>query len=146
VDEAQKYALVAGFAKNVPQNAALGIKVVLIARAEAVFELPYADHLIGNPDTGVIHGGVITTLLDGISGCAVLAGLDKLEPLATLDLRIDYLKPATPNRSVFAKATCYHITKNVAFTRAVAYHDDESDAIAHSVGTFMLGTNGASKS
>ena len=145
MDDAQKYALVATFAKNVPQNVALGLKVISIARGEAVFELPWAPHLVGNPDTGVLHGGAITTMLDGISGSAVFAAVAKLQPIATLDLRIDYLKPATPHRSVFARATCYHVTKNVAFTRAVAYHDDASDAIAHAVGTFMLGTKGGSK-
>ena len=58
MDDAQKYALVATFAKNVPQNVALGLKVISIARGEAVFELPWAPHLVGNPDTGVLHGEI----------------------------------------------------------------------------------------
>jgi uncharacterized protein (TIGR00369 family) len=132
--------LVRGFSMNVPHNKALGMKIVDMQPREALFELPYSDHLVGNPDTGVIHGGAITALLDGASGAAVFAALTDFVPIATLDLRIDYLRPAEAGKSVMAKATCYKLTKNVAFTRGVAYHDDPEDPIAHSVGTFMLST------
>jgi acyl-coenzyme A thioesterase PaaI-like protein len=60
--------------------------------------------------------------------------------IATLDLRIDYMKPATPHREVRARAHCYKMTRHVAFVRGVAFHDDEADPIATSAGTFMLGT------
>jgi acyl-coenzyme A thioesterase PaaI-like protein len=70
----------------------------------------------------------------------VFAALTQLAPIATLDLRIDYLRPADTGRDVIAHATCYKLTRNVAFTRAVAYHDDEADPIASAVGTFMLAT------
>jgi len=84
--------------------------------------------------------GVIATLVDGSCGLALLGHLGRFEPIATLDLRIDYLRPATAHQSVIARATCYKVTRNVAFTRAVAYHDDPDDPIAHSVGTFMVST------
>jgi len=126
---------------NIPQNVALGISPVEVRPAEALLQLPYDEKLVGNPDTGVIHGGVITTLLDVTSGTAVYAALDELVPIATLDLRIDYLRAADPGKTVLARATCYKKTRNVAFTRAVAYHaDDPSDPIAHAVGTFMQST------
>jgi acyl-coenzyme A thioesterase PaaI-like protein len=63
-------------------------------------------------------------------------------PIATLDLRIDYLRPAEAGRAVRCRASCYKQTRNVAFTRAVAFHDDPGDPIAHSVGTFMISTRG----
>ena len=137
--------LVRGFSGNVPHNHALGIQIVDMQPKVALFRLPYDGKLVGNPDTGVIHGGAITALLDGASGAAVFAALEELVPIATLDLRIDYLRPAEPHRDVMARATCYKMAKNVAFTRAVAYHDDESDPIAHSVGTFMISTRGVKK-
>lgn len=126
--------------RSTPHNDALGIRIVSISSNEVVFELPYDHKLVGNPDTGTLHGGAITALLDGCSGFAVFASLPRLVPIATLDLRIDYLKPAEPGKSVFGKATCYKLTRNVAFTRAVAYQDDVDNVIAHSVGTFMLST------
>jgi uncharacterized protein (TIGR00369 family) len=109
-----------------------------------VIHLPYAAHLVGNPDTGVLHGGGITALLDAASGACVFLKIMKPVPVATLDLRIDYLRPAEPPRDVLARAECYHITRNVAFVRAVAYHDDPANPIASSVGTFMLQTAGMS--
>lgn len=133
------------FAGAVPHNRALGITVLEFSRAHAVFELPYRSDLVGNPDSGVLHGGAITALLDGTSGAAVFAALPELIPIATLDLRIDYLRPAEPNRAVRCHATCYHLTRNVAFTRAVAYHDTIDDPIAHSVGTFMVQTRARGK-
>ncbi len=63
---------------------------------------------------------------------------DGWRPIATLDLRIDYMKPATPGKDLLARAECYKLTRNVAFVRGVAYHDDPSDPIATSVATFML--------
>lgn len=139
-DEELRLKLVRSFSMNVPHNRALGIWIEDIQPKTATFRLPYDEKLVGNPDSGVIHGGAITALLDGCSGSAVFASLHDFVPIATLDLRIDYLRPAEPKRDVYAKATCYKMTKNVAFTRAVAYHDDEADPIAHSVGTFMVST------
>jgi uncharacterized protein (TIGR00369 family) len=141
-DKAAKFRLdlVRGFSANVPHNKALGMTIEDMQPSVALFKLPYDEKLVGNPDTGTLHGGAITALLDGCSGAAVFAALTEFVPIATLDLRIDYLRPAEPKRDVMAKATCYKMTRNVAFTRAVAYHDDEADPIAHSVGTFMVST------
>jgi uncharacterized protein (TIGR00369 family) len=132
--------LVRAFSENVPHNRALGIEILELQAPEALFRLPYDEKLVGNPDTGVVHGGVITALLDGASGASVFATLPTPVPIATLDLRIDYLRPADAGKPILARATCYKLTKNVAFTRAVAYHDDPADPIAHSVGTFMVST------
>jgi uncharacterized protein (TIGR00369 family) len=132
--------LVRGFSEHVPHNRALGLKVLEISKALAVFRLPYDEKLVGNPDNGVIHGGAITALIDGASGAAVFATLADFVPIATLDLRIDYLRPAEAGHAVTARAVCYKMTRNVAFTRAVAYHEDPDDPIAHSVGTFMVST------
>ena len=137
---ARKLKMTRALSRSVPHSAALGIRIIDITDTEAMHELPYDAKLVGNPDTGTLHGGAITALLDGCSGSAVFAALTEPVPIATLDLRIDYLKPAEPGKSVIGKATCYKITRNVAFTRAVAYQDDPENVIAHSVGTFMLST------
>ncbi|HEY5922104.1 MAG TPA: PaaI family thioesterase [Kofleriaceae bacterium] len=132
-----------GFVDAIPHNRALGMKVVEFQRAEAVFSLPYDEKLVGNPDTGVLHGGAITALLDACSGAAVFAALTEWSSIATLDLRIDYLRAGEVGKEIRCRAHCYRLTRNVAFTRAVAYHDDEADPIATSMGTFMLGTKAA---
>ena len=131
---------VRGFTEGIPHNKALGMEMLELDRGEARFRLPYDVKLVGNPDTGVLHGGAITALLDACSGASVFAALTEWVPIATLDLRIDYLRAAEAGRDVIAHATCYKKTRNVAFTRAVAYHDDPDDPIAHSVGTVMVST------
>jgi uncharacterized protein (TIGR00369 family) len=125
---------------HVPHAKAVGMTVVSVERGAAVLKLPYDERLVGNPDTGVVHGGVITTLLDNSCGIAVGASLNEMRPIATLDLRIDYMKPATPKLDIFARAECYKTTTNIAFVRACAYHDDPNDPIATAVGAFMLNT------
>ena len=126
---------------HIPHARALGMTVIDARAAEAWLRIPYSDQLVGNPDTGVIHGGVITTLLDNAGGSAVIVALPELRSIATLDLRIDYMKPATPRRDLTGWCHCYKVTANVAFVRGAAYHDDPEDPIATCVATFMLGAN-----
>lgn len=134
-----------GFIDQIPHNHALGMSVISIERARATFKLPYDVKLVGNPDTGVLHGGAITALIDACSGAAVFAALTEWLQIATLDLRIDYLSGGEAGRDIVCHAHCYKLTRNVGFTRAVAYHDSEDNPIATSMGTFMLGTKGFKK-
>lgn len=126
----------------IPHNRELGIRLVDVRRAEIVLELPYADQLVGNPTTGVIAGGAITSLLDATCGMAVMAATARPKAVATLDLRIDYLRPATPGLAVRAHAHCHRITRHVAFVRAEAYHEGAEELVASAAGSFMLNTPG----
>lgn len=128
---------------HVPHARAIGMEVVDARPNEAWVKIPYRPDLIGNPQTGVVHGGVITTLLDNSCGIAVMASLDEALSIATLDLRIDYMRPATPGHDIIGWSHCYKMTRNVAFVRGVAYHDSVDDPIASAVATFMLGANRA---
>lgn len=129
--------------EHVPQAQALGLKVENGARGQAWLSVPYSEELIGDIETGVLHGGVITTLLDNACGIAVQLALPERMAIATLDLRIDYMKPAIPKLDLNAHTHCYKVTKNIAFVRGAAYHEDENDPIATCVGTFMLAANRA---
>lgn len=130
-----------------PHGEALGIVTHENTTTRAHLTVPYAEHLVGDPDSGVIHGGVITAALDNASGQAVRKhqAWDIEQMMATLDLRIDYMKPATPHADLIVEAECYKMTRNVAFVRGVAFHDDPDDPVATSVGTFMLGTRATSR-
>jgi uncharacterized protein (TIGR00369 family) len=125
---------------GVPHAGAIGLHVVEITDTHALTRLPYHPDLVGNPDTGVLHGGVITAMLDNTCGMAVAAKSGKMGQIATLDLRIDYMKPATPGEDVHALAVCYKVTTNIAFVRGTAYHTDKADPIATCAAAFMLGT------
>ena len=130
------------FSDTIPHNKALGLKVVAVRRGFASMRLEWREELVGNPETGVLAGGPLTAMLDGCCGMSVATMLREPKPFATLDLRIDYARPATPGQPVIAEAECYRITNSVAFTRAFAHHGDAADPIAAAAGTFMLGTKG----
>lgn len=138
---ARRLKMLRTFTESVPHNNALGIEIVEVDDRIARYRLPYDARLVGNPDTGVLHGGPITALLDACCGSAVFSSLDRPQPIATLDLRIDYLAAGEPGVDVLARAECYKVTHNVAFVRAIAYQTDEASPIASAAGTFMIGTS-----
>jgi uncharacterized protein (TIGR00369 family) len=131
--------------QTIPHGRSLGLRFHAIGEdANQFIEilLPYDTKLVGDPDTGVIHGGAITALLDNASGFVVRPpDFDRATTaIATLDLRIDYMGPATPGRDVIARATCFKRTRSIAFVRALAFHDSPDDPIATCTATFMIGT------
>ncbi|WP_420466562.1 PaaI family thioesterase [Panacagrimonas sp.] len=132
-EQRQKY-----FVGIVPHSHALGFRYVDHTPGRVVFDLPYREDLVGDPVAGTIHGGVITTMVDAVCGQAVLTALREVRRIATLDLRIDYLRPARAGATVRCVAECYRVTRQVAFTRAVAHDGDEADPLATSAGTFMV--------
>lgn len=130
---------------NPPFGVSLGFEFLDAADGRLRMRTPYAEHLVGDPDTGVIHGGVITAMLDNACGRAVHlarveAGRDDEGAIATLDLRIDYMSSAEPGKDLYGEAFCYRLTKNVAFVRATAYTESVEKPVATAVGAFMLGT------
>jgi uncharacterized protein (TIGR00369 family) len=126
------------FTRGSPYSRELGFDVRVAQPEGCVIAVPYQPRLVGNPDTGVLHGGVITALIDSCFGLAVFVRLNQLRAMATLDLRIDHLKPATPGREVLAGAVCYKHTNEFAFLRGSVYHDTPDDPIATSVSVFMF--------
>jgi uncharacterized protein (TIGR00369 family) len=103
--------------------------------------LPYRPVFVGDTETGVIHGGVVTAMLDETCGMAVQLALDGTGAIATLDLRIDYQKPATPGLAIRAHSVCYRVTRSIAFVRATAYQETEDEPVATATACFMVGAN-----
>jgi uncharacterized protein (TIGR00369 family) len=126
------------FVNGVPHNVALGIELVDFEPEFLELRLPYSDKIVGNPETGVIHGGAVTTLMDAGCGGAVMIRLGKPMRVATLDLRIDYLRPGKRGEDLICRAECYRVTKNVAFTRGITHDGDPSDPVASCAGTFII--------
>lgn len=121
-----------------PHSQELGLEVVHSARGMALMRLPWHERLVGSPDELVLHGGVITTLLDSVCGMATMTAKQPPERIVTLDLRIDYQRPATPHVDVYARAEVTKTTRTIAFLNAVAYQDDPKDIVASAAGTFMF--------
>lgn len=118
-----------------------GLRMDRAAPGEAWSSLPYRPVFVGDTATGVLHGGVVTAMLDESCGMAVQLALDGSRAIATLDLRIDYQKPATPLLDIKAHAICSRITRSIAFVRATAYQDTEDDPVATATACFMIGAN-----
>jgi uncharacterized protein (TIGR00369 family) len=126
------------FIEAIPHSRALGMKLTELADGVAVIELPYSKDLVGDPETGVIHGGAVSALMDTCCGAAVMSHPANPGGTATIDLRIDYMRPATPGQNVTARAECYHVTRSVAFVRATAMDDDTTRPVAAASGAFTV--------
>jgi len=118
-------------------GAALGFDLKVVARGEVSMTFPYIEAVIGNPVTGVVHGGVIVSLLDTCCGCAAITSLVRPAVTPTMDLRLDYMHPAEPGEPIYLSAKVYRNTSNVIFCRGSAWQDDKDNPIAHCVATFM---------
>jgi len=126
------------FIDALPHSRELGMRVERFEDGHAVLSMPYDERLVGDPATGVLHGGAISALIDTASGASVMAHPTAPVSTATLDLRIDYMRPATPGQSVTAHAHCYHVTRTVAFVRVTAMDDDTGRPVATGSGAFAL--------
>ena len=116
----------------------LGIRLHAHEATWVEMALPYSTDLVGDPASGVLASGPIIALMDMTTSLAVWRRVDAFVPHATLDLRIDYLRPATPGRTVIGRAECLRTTRSIAFTRGLAHDGDPADPIANVAATFML--------
>ncbi|MBO6868647.1 MAG: PaaI family thioesterase [Pseudomonadota bacterium] len=137
MDEA-KVKIARQFIEAIPHSRALGMKVEEIGDGFARITMPYDERLIGDPKTGVIHGGAVSALMDTCGGACVMSHPEAPGGTATIDLRIDYMRGATPGQTIVAEARCTHITRNVAFVRATAMDDDRENPVATATGAFTV--------
>lgn len=100
-------------------------------------ELPWREDLLGDDGRKVLASGPILSLMDMASGLAIWKAMDRFEAIATLDLRVDYVRPAREGASVFGRSQCYRVTRSAAFVRGVAHDGDSSDPVAHIQAVFM---------
>ena len=126
------------FIDALPHCRALGMALDTVGFGEAAISMPYDPRFVGDPATGVIHGGAVSALMDTCSGAAVMSHPDGPIATATIDLRIDYMRPATPGQRITANASVYHMTRTVAFVRATAVDDDASRPVATATGAFTV--------
>ena len=127
-------------AGGTPQSQALGFRFISVSSGRGSMSVPWREDLVGDPDTQVIAGGVVTSLLAHTCGLAIssAAGGGSMFGTATLDLRIDYLRPAAPREGVTVEAHCYKVTHNIGFVRAEAWDIDRTDLIATAQAAFIL--------
>ncbi len=136
--EDRKAQIARQFIEAIPHCKALGMTLTEIGNGIAEISMPYDTRFVGDPVTGVIHGGAVSALMDTCGGAAVMSHPKSPAGTATIDLRIDYMRAATPGQTIRARATCHHITRSVAFVRAVAMDEDEARPVATATGSFTV--------
>ena len=126
------------FMLAIPHLKALGITYHGHGRGWSELALPYAEHLVAYPDAGVIASGAIFSLMDSAGGFSVMTGAERMQPVATLDLRLDYLRPATPGQTIIGRSEVQKMTRSVVFVRGLAHDGDPARPVAHMTGSFMF--------
>jgi uncharacterized protein (TIGR00369 family) len=125
-------------ARRVGHGKALGLEYRASGPCWMELCLPWREELVGVPETGVLASGAIVSLIDTASGGSVWMKLGHFVPIVTLDLRLDYMRPAVKGERVIARCECVKLTRQVAFVRGVAHGGHDSRAIAQSAATFMM--------
>ncbi len=118
------------FMEAIPHTRALSLRLDQIESGIAEVTMPFDEKLVGDPETGVIHGGAVSALMDTACGAAVVSHPASPIGTATIDLRIDYMRAAGRGEAITARAHCYHVTRSVAFVRATAYDTDRDRPVA----------------
>ena len=126
------------YVRTLGHGGALGIGYRGHGEDWAELDLPYDEKLIGVVASGVIASGPIISLMDMATSLAVWIRLGRFRHQATLDLRVDYLRPATPRMTIVGRGECYRTTRSVGFVRGLAHDGDAADPVAHVSGTFMF--------
>jgi uncharacterized protein (TIGR00369 family) len=130
--------LFTAYASRVGHGGALGIGYGDHGPDWVELTLDYQERLVGVAETGVLASGPIISLMDMATSMAIWVKLGRFRHQATLDLRMDYARPAAPGHRLYGRGECYRVTRSIAFVRGVAHEGDLADPVAHVAGTFMF--------
>lgn len=137
--------LIENFVQRTPQMLDIGLAVGHLEKNRGSMSMPPRPAWMGDPARDLMHPGAITVLADSCCGLAVGAALETDDTYATLDLRMDYLRPASPSRTTYCDAHCYRISRSVAFVRAEVHQGNPDEPVAAAQAAFMLSTPSGGK-
>lgn len=139
-----------GFYEQIPFNRLLGIHLSHISEDKVAFKCHYQKDFVGNYVLGILHGGVIATVLDVAGGAMAFLGIyqkirtepeaeqaKRLSKIGTIDLRVDYLRPG---RGLWFEAEASLIrTGNKVSVARMSMQNDQAELIAVGTATYICG-------
>jgi len=126
------------FLESVRHSVVLGLEVLSAEEHAVRVRVPWREDLVGNPETGVMHGGAIFAMMDHAGGMAVTCRtFPTFEITPTIDFRVDHLRGPAKGAAVVCEATCYRLTNHVAFVRITTWEEGaEDEPIATGLATY----------
>lgn len=115
----------------------LGLQFHAIGPDWIEMALNWREDLVGDPDTNVLASGPVLALMDNVCGAALWHKRGKFGEQLTIDLRVDYMRPALAGSKIIARAGVTRLTRQVAFIHGVGYETDLSDPVCHVAATYM---------
>jgi uncharacterized protein (TIGR00369 family) len=128
------------FLQGIPFARAAGMQAERMSQARGSVTMAASDAWTGHAAANQIHPGCLAVLADTACGLAVGAAMNPIEPYATLDLRMDYLRPARAGLELRCDAHCHRLSRSVAFVRGEVFQPGSEEAVAAVNATFMLAT------
>jgi len=137
------------FSEKIPFNKVLGLKVESISTDSVKTLFTMRDELMGNHNRGMLHGGVISSVIDATGGLAAFISiqekmcgktlevkLERSKRISTIDLRVDFLRPGLGKKFI-ATANTIRTGNKVVVTR-IELHNDHSELIAVGTGSYLI--------
>jgi uncharacterized protein (TIGR00369 family) len=90
-----------------------------------------------------LHRGALTLLLDSAFGIALFAHIRELIPIATINLKTDYLSPAKSEAKLICTASCFALSGNIARMQGEISDPLTQTVLAKATAAFMTGTAGS---
>jgi len=126
------------YEESIPFHKFLGLKVLELKKGYVKMRLPFRPELIGNVLSGHWHGGVIATALDSAGGMAAASLLKSREDkLATLDIRVDYLKPNKGKALIVTGEVIRSGTSSIV-TNLKAFDEENKELLADGRAVFSV--------
>ncbi|MCV6637962.1 thioesterase family protein [Candidatus Albibeggiatoa sp. nov. NOAA] len=142
--------LLGAFEEKMPFNKLLGLKIESLHLEEVRLRIDMRDELIGNFVHGILHGGVIASVLDVAGGMIAIANafhtkpqlteaerMQGIDKSGTIDMRVDYLRPGRGEYFI-ATAQVLRSGRKVSVTR-MELHNNEGVLIAVGTGSYIVG-------
>jgi uncharacterized protein (TIGR00369 family) len=114
--------------EEIPFNRFLGLKVEKAENGFARLFLPYRPEFTGDARRPALHGGILSTLIDTCGGVAVWTCCELEDRIATIDMRVDYLRPA-PQADLLAESRVRLMGNRVGNVHTKIFTRQEPDKI-----------------